>query len=608
MSLYIGRDNSGNGIFHSTKDEQSESSLKAGVNEKTLFHSDIPFMRVSKTYNLSLTSREDNPPADRTDFRSTSEYWAFPSAMKTDLRAGYVFLGFATLNDGSKIQIQSDKFSASTQNTRVSPLQGGENWTWYQYGHARTPGAATSTGLSFAFPNNDAVDTYFGAQSTDWAWVTDAYFGSTPTLRSGAGGWLARNTDINTNSIANIPPYLHRDSKGVLMLRCRNGIYGGTVTLHDVVSGKTANAGITPVITSVVYYRLDVKADGNGFYSLPLSEPAPGELYVDNTKLLSNGADHLSNLKYIKFRAWATDGTYVGPTTPGGVVIPANCYSFSHTVGGYPSGMLGSYQEILYNNIQNTPSFRKPYAALHANYYRTHTYGNFTGTIVDTDPKTITPTATMNAAVSALSSYYGALYEIVTLPSVTEIEFTNTSLRVNDSIDIYTETNQPVACVGENRTLTLGTGIRTKYPGSPSATLESSINLGSGLGNHLHLMFGLRGVNTSDQYVYSKWGKTGGVLSIYPPTDAITTDPDLGPQLAALPQNAYVHIGSLVFEGRDNYSPPDDACAVGISLCLRYTGTTIQLWSIAHHVSSTTDYMQYQMPRASINIMRLTSG
>ncbi|CAM0050420.1 hypothetical protein VPHD410_0221 [Vibrio phage D410] len=606
MSLYIGRDNSGNGIFHATKDEQSETSLKAGVNEKTLFHSDIPFIRVSKTYNLGLTYRESRPPNYSDNFSTTSEYWAFPSAMKTDLRNGYVFLGFATMSDGSKIQIQSDKFCAHVDGSRVTASQGGGNWFFHQYGHSQEWGGSTASGLRFGFPISNSIKYFWSQNGSIDAWFSQN--SSASWYSPGAGGWFSRQTSSTVNSSTNHPPYLHRDSAGVLLLRCGRGLNGPNVKLNDVVSGTTANANVTPFATSIVYYRLDVKANSSGYYPVTLSATLPGELYIDNSKLLTNGVDHLSNLKYIKFRGFYGNNTTVGATTSGGTLLPGNTYNYSQSVGGWPHGMLPTYTEVLYTGSADVPGHRKPYAVYVGGKYKTHTYGNFTGIVLTATTRTITPTSTMNNAVSLLPSYNGTLFELVSIPSVNEIEFTNTSFRINNSIDLYTSSNQPIACIGEQRKLQLDTTNRNIYPGGVVSTLEDSINLGSGLGSHLHLLFGMDGINTTDNYVRAYWDRTGGTLNMYPPTDARTTDPDLGPQLAAIPQNGYVHIGSMRFIGRDFYTTPNQQAAVGVSLTLRYTGTTLQLWSHARNVSTVGNYMQYRMPRASINIMRLTSG
>lgn len=611
MSLYIGRDNSGNGIFHATKDEQTEAQLKAGINEKTLFHSDLPFIRVGATYNLSLTSREARP-SGYPQMRAASEYWAFPTDMKNDLIAGYVFIGYATLSDGSTVQIESDKYGVYSETVRVHSSQGGGNWSFYCFGHNQEGDAATGNGLRFSFPTT-RVDIFSSVNTTTPAWFVNTYG---PRLWSQySGGWAGRNSTSAETSTGNMAPYLKRNSSGVLMTRTgRFGKYQSSssqTNVDDCISGRSTGVQETPYATSIVFYRLQVKANTSGFYPVALSQPNPGEMYIDNSQLLSNGANHLSNMKYIKFRAFAADNTTVSPTTPGGIILPGNVYTYSQSNSGWPAGTLGVQANTLINHntvrTLDVAGFRKPYAVYVGGKYRTYTYGNFTCSVT-TIASSITPTSTMDSAITALDNYQGALYELVSIPSVSRIEFDNTSFRINDSIDLYTPTNQPVACIGENRQLSLGTATRTIYPGGVVATLEDSINLGSGLGSHLHLMYGIAKISASDQYIYSKWEHTGGVTSFNAPSDAETTDPDLGANLIAIPQNAYVPIGTMRFTGEDRYSPPDDHAAVGVSLCLRYTGTTVQLWTLARHTSSVTGYMQYQMPRARINIMRLTSG
>ena len=53
MSLYLGKDNVGNSVLHTTRASLGESVMKAGVNEYTTFHSSLPYVQLVKIIPVS---------------------------------------------------------------------------------------------------------------------------------------------------------------------------------------------------------------------------------------------------------------------------------------------------------------------------------------------------------------------------------------------------------------------------------------------------------------------------------------------------------------------------------------------------------------------------
>lgn len=61
MSLYLGKDNVGNSVLHTTRATLGESVMKAGVNEYTTFHSSLPYVQLVKRitvphYNIARSN------------------------------------------------------------------------------------------------------------------------------------------------------------------------------------------------------------------------------------------------------------------------------------------------------------------------------------------------------------------------------------------------------------------------------------------------------------------------------------------------------------------------------------------------------------------------
>ena len=52
MSLYLGKDNVGNSVLHTTRAPLGESVMKAGVNESTTFHSSLPYVQLVERFTV----------------------------------------------------------------------------------------------------------------------------------------------------------------------------------------------------------------------------------------------------------------------------------------------------------------------------------------------------------------------------------------------------------------------------------------------------------------------------------------------------------------------------------------------------------------------------
>lgn len=600
MSLYIGKDNSGNGIIHATANEHSIATLKAGVTEDTLFHSDIPFIRIGKTYTLSRTYNEALPGAYTSNFSTAAQYWAFPSAMRTDMANGYTFIGLATLSDGSVVQINSDKFCAHLMVTRT---YGGSTFPFGQLGHAQEYGGCPGNGLRFCFPNSTNIskyynDNYYGGDDRNALWE---HGGANSYV--GGGGWM-----VNTNGVSsgggNAPPYMTDRSRGVLALRCARGLNGPDIKLNDVYSGKSAGASSTPDISGIKFYRMEVKATSSGFNPVALSGSKPGEVYIDNNDLLTNGSDHLSGLDYIVFRGFYTDGAYSSEVIPGSIGIPGTAYHANNSLGGYPHGILPSYSHFLYTGAANLPGHRRPTPVLQGTRARVMAYGNFTGQQMTGLSGTITPTSAFNSTTSILGYLDMGVFEIASLPNVNQIELTNTKLRINNSVDVYSTSRQPAAVIAETRTLDINSARRSLSSTSMTSIREGRVYIGGG--DNIHFMYSSRGVSTADLRIYNYWSYSGRSYTMDPPSDVIN-DVDLLPQLAALPNGKQMNIGTVIIECRDQRTP-NQAATVGVAITLKYVNGYLELWTHADCYRTTSGTVTYEVPSISVNVLRLTSG
>lgn len=611
MSTFIGRDNKGRGTLHVTSREHSEADMKTGVLESTLFHTDIPFIRTNDSYNATLKVRE---PWDKKFNAAAIEVWQFPPAMISKIRAGYLFIGIATLSSGATMMINADKFCTSASIRRGTGTSASS--IAYLYGH-RLPASELQSNqgrqesLRFAYTNNTNIVQYhdFNEVPRKSAAFQKWYAKSTNQSYLASGysfGHIKYPVDYGVDySLEPNTPYISKNTTGLVVYRSRDFKPDATSTFQCNFSEKGHSTEV-PTVTGIKFYALDIKATTSGYQPIPLTTGSSREVKIDNTSILINKVDYLSDLQYIVFRGTYSDGATTIPVFPGSTPIAANLQASSSVISGYPVGQLPSYNEV-YN--YNTVGPRTPVACMKGEKANSYSYGIFLSDY--SSIASLNMNSTFSLTNNILSSYKCSVYEIVKLPKIRSVEFTPDSLKLNGNVTLYSKTHQPLACISKEYHLNLVAQNRTIQAGTPSSVLEDSVSLGSEMTSRgaAHLLWGLSKLTTGSA-AYVKWSALPDKVSTSVPSNMLNIA-DQSPNLMAIEDGKYVNIGAHLIDCSWGHSGIAEKTNVTVTYSLRKNGSKLELWSHAKLINSHPSYNRsvvYKIPALSISAVRLVSN
>ena len=99
MSLYLGKDDIGNSVLHTTSTSLAESVMKSGVNEHTTFHSSLPYVQLVKIIPVS----HSKTGLFNGQFYTYKFHISVPAEAITLASSGYLFtIVVSTLNSGGE--------------------------------------------------------------------------------------------------------------------------------------------------------------------------------------------------------------------------------------------------------------------------------------------------------------------------------------------------------------------------------------------------------------------------------------------------------------------------------------------------------------------------
>lgn len=149
MSLYLGKDNVGNSILHTTRAPLGESVMKSGVNEYTTFHSSLPYVQLVKIIDVPFHH-----------IVTTYEQYVFrqfaislPDEVIPLAASGYLFTIVVSTKNSNGQRVAVPKVSNFWAQQGVSPsyIESYPALIWYS---SLSPGASSSTTAS-------AINRYF---------------------------------------------------------------------------------------------------------------------------------------------------------------------------------------------------------------------------------------------------------------------------------------------------------------------------------------------------------------------------------------------------------------------------------------------------------------
>ena len=155
MSLYLGKDNVGKSVLHTTRTSLGESVMKAGVNEYTTFHSSLPYVQLVKRITV---------PHHKVDIFYGKYYYceffiSLPDEVITLVNSGHLFtIVVSTKNSGGqRVGVNNQSLFLGQKGISPSSIESFPAYTWYS---SLSTGASRSTTASttYKYLNIDRSD------------------------------------------------------------------------------------------------------------------------------------------------------------------------------------------------------------------------------------------------------------------------------------------------------------------------------------------------------------------------------------------------------------------------------------------------------------------
>ena len=146
MSLYLGKDNVGNSVLHTTRASLGESVMKSGVNENTTFHSSLPYVQLVKI----ITVPHYKYGIDTGRFYLYNFYISLPDEAIPLVNSGYLFtIVVSTQNSGGqRVGVHKESTVVAQQGVSPSYIKSLPANVWSS---SLGPNAATSTTASTTY-------------------------------------------------------------------------------------------------------------------------------------------------------------------------------------------------------------------------------------------------------------------------------------------------------------------------------------------------------------------------------------------------------------------------------------------------------------------------
>lgn len=455
MSMYIGSDNWNNKILHVTAGRREPAELKSGIQRDTIFHSALPLIQVLGDVSVGVNrARSGSLVTNNVTNKLELREFVVPQAVRDHLSKGFTCIVQGTDDNNATGSILDKSYS-------VSVTAAGNMLPWpqptskFSYANFKLGGSVTSVGnyiSSGGASISENMDVDYGIFCAPNTQTWDHFYEDKYVNGERTKNWTIypiAGKDATLNGSGAITGTLYADQCGYLTQYSKY-IY----TYKTTKVGRTSRNGIYP--KTIRFIMLNLKHTGNGFHVD--GSVASREVYIDKSRININGADLLSNKRFLYFTGQArTNSNLPGDTS---ILSGTTFDSFWTPNVTCPLGAtMGNGVHPQQPKTAGTPGAWSVQPVKAGNTIRS-VIGGGAG----------------DGGDSSLGGYYNGLrnqpiasgYGILSVPKINGVNFTENQLIVNGNTTLYSPSWKPTAFIGSNITLNFG-GFRFADLGSPTS-------------------------------------------------------------------------------------------------------------------------------------------
>lgn len=566
-TTFIGRDNNNKPCYHVRKTNGlSSADMKAGVQDDTLFHSSLPYLKVLHTETIGKSSTLSGDYYRTITVTHYYDIFNLSSSVKNYLASGYACLATVIWSDGSESIIDINPYNSA-----------------YKYFY---PAGGGIPNIYHAFASVVANSPMFG--SIGW-WAlnyipTSANPGDSAGILNGDQfASIGQSTSGASISVTNnSPTYLNPGSQCLVFHR-GNGSY---ISRPESDFVETATS---PTPSSIRLTILNITINTSwSFLGLGITS---GDIKISKAGLVIGGTNIFSGAKFLTLDSYdkvsgdsVTAGSFTGNLKVSSPTYPA--FSYMGKIAGVSSNtatphICGVTPVVLAAGAG---------AISQKSYYR----------VVNRAPSSLSSagySSMVNAITSTFSSYSVDTFKILSIPTSNSCTMSANNLIVNNT-SIFTGV-APILYPTKGITGTIDVGTYTFSSSSAQSTMEVLATFSVPTNTRLSLVFNCNKFLIINQTSYDSI--TGGTVT-YNMQSRYYTD-NLGIKLCSLSEGQYCHILTFV----DNVANNKSNLGISIVYMFKRVGSTVQLIrQVLKTVSNGTQRLT--IPGFRVNYMQLVSA